>query len=305
MGGRLRRHQARHPGRRAAGAPAAAGDRRRQPGRPRRLASGRRRLQRSGACRRASTAWSPGCASASSCATCTAARSAIDVARDALERGIALGGEAREVVGAVRRRRRLHRARAERTAAGARSSRCSTRSSQVVVDVVHEHGGWSTSSRATPRCACSARPLTSPTHAAPRARRARARCAPASTGARRRLDAGIGVAAGTVVAGNVGAESALRVHGDRRPGQRGRAPHRARQAARSSGCWPAATRSTAPATRKPRAGALDGEVTLRGRECPTRVAVPAYLTRGSRVRSTRSPSTLTATISPAPHSARP
>ena len=49
----------------------------------------------------------------------------------------------------------------------------------------------------------------------------------------------------------------------------------------------------------------DGEVTLRGRECPTRIAVPAHLTRGSSVTRTRSASTLTVTMSTAPHSARP
>ena len=72
----LHRHQARHAGRRPPGAPAAARDRRGLPGRPRRVRARRRRLRGRAACRRASTAWSPGCASASGCATSSAARSA-------------------------------------------------------------------------------------------------------------------------------------------------------------------------------------------------------------------------------------
>ena len=63
----------------------------------------------------------------------------------------------------------------------------------------------STSSRATPRCVCSA-PRRSDDHPA-EALRAAARCAVArGVGAGTPLDAGIGVSSGTVVAGHVGAE---------------------------------------------------------------------------------------------------
>ena len=51
----------------------------------------------------------------------------VDVAREAMERGIALGGETRDVVGAVRRRGRLDRL--ARASARSGSWRCSTSSS--------------------------------------------------------------------------------------------------------------------------------------------------------------------------------
>ena len=128
-----------------------------------------------------------------------------DVARAALERGIELGGEEREVavlfvdlVGST--------------------SMAAERPPQevvamlneffgVVVEVVEDHGGWINKFEGDAALACSARRCRSTT---PRAARSPPRRTLARAASRRELDgldAGIGVSAGRAVAGNVGAES--------------------------------------------------------------------------------------------------
>ena len=193
---------------------------------------------RSGTRRRASTGWPPGCASGSGCATCSAARSAADVARRALEEGVTLGGEERRGRGAVRRRHRLDQLRrrppperggrrAQRVLRGRRRARRRTTA------------GWSTSSSATRRCASSAPRSPTTTRPAPRwpppatcangcATRARRRHRRRLRHRRRRQRRH---------------RRALRVHGHRRPGERGGAHHRPRQEAATAACSPRTTRS--------------------------------------------------------------
>ncbi len=155
----------------------------------------------------------------------------IDVAREALERGIALGGETREVsalfvdvVGSTQ----LARAHSpERVVALLNAF------FQVVVAEVHECGGMVNKFEGDAALCVFGAPVPQDDHAAPRARlrapaarpprRARRR---AGRRHRRRLRHGRGRQRRR--------RGALRVHGDRRPGQRGGAPHRARQAARSA-----------------------------------------------------------------------
>ena len=62
------------------------------------------------------------------------------------------------------------------------------------------------------------------------------------------LDAGIGVASGTVVAGRVGAGERYEYTVLGRPGERGGPAHRPRQGASRRGCWPPRRRSQAAAT---------------------------------------------------------
>ena len=184
---------------------AAARDRRRQPGRPRRLACRSTTAPRSGGCRRASTAWSPGCASASSCATCSAARSG-STSRARRSSGASRSAARRarssalfvDVVGSTQ----LAAPRAARSG----SSRCSTRSSSVVVAEVHECGGMVNKFEGDAALCVFGAPVRQDDHAAARSparARLRARLDELDGG----LDAAIGVACGTVVAGNVGAEA--------------------------------------------------------------------------------------------------
>ena len=197
----------------------------------------------------------------------------IDVAREALERGIELGGETREVVGAVRRRRRLDAAR--RTAAArSGSSRCSTRSSGSSSPRSHEHGGMVNKFEGDAALCVFGAPV--PQDDARRAARspARAGCAPASTSSTAGSTPPSASPCGTVVAGNVGAEARFEytVIGDP-VNEAARLTELAKQhdqrllasgdAVDCAGGAEAARWS------------LDGEVTLRGRECPTRIAVPA------------------------------
>jgi adenylate cyclase len=225
----------------------------------------------------------------------------IDVARDALERGIALGGETREVsalfvdvVGSTE----LARAHSpERVVALLNAF------FQVVVAEVHECGGMVNKFEGDAALCVFGAPAPQDDHARRAlacARRLRARLDELDGG----LDAAIGVACGTVVAGNVGAEARFEytVIGDP-VNEAARLTELAKQHDQRL----LASGDTVDCAGGAEAArwTLDGEVTLRGRECPTRIAVPAHLTRGSSVTSTRSASTLTATISTAPHSARP
>ena len=201
----LHRHQARHPGRRPPGAPAAARDRLASAGRPRRLGAGRRRLRD---------------------------RAAAGGLQRHGRRPARARAAARPLRPPGRDRRRPRGARARRSSSAgrrARSRRCSSTSSarpqlaaprgrrSEVVALLNAFfrsssppststAAWSTSSRATPRCACSARRVPQDDHGA-RALAARARAARAPRRADGGLDAAIGVSAGTVVAGNVGAEA--------------------------------------------------------------------------------------------------
>ena len=193
----------------------------------------------------------------------------IDVAREALERGGALGGETRDV-------------------------------SALFVDVVGSTGsptararsGWwrcstssSTSSSPRPRSR-RAREQVRGRRRAVRVRRAgrpgrprgararlRARAARPHRRARRRARR----RDRRVVRHRGGRprrrRDALRVHGGRRPGQRGGAAHRARQAARRAAAGQRRHRRAAGGDEAAR-WTIDGEVTLRGRECPTRIACP-------------------------------
>ena len=225
----------------------------------------------------------------------------IDVAREALERGIELGGETREVsalfVDVVGSTELAHRESPERVVALLNAF------FQVVVAEVHECGGMVNKFEGDAALCVFGAPVPQHDHARRAlacARRLRASLDELDGG----LDAAIGVACGTVVAGNVGAEARFEytVIGDP-VNEAARLTELAKQHEQ---------RLLASGDAVDCAGGAeaarwesDGEVTLRGRECPTRIAVPAHLTRGSSVTSTRSASTLTATISTAPHSARP
>ena len=164
--------------------------------------------------------------------------------------GIELGGETREVaalfvdvVGSTSLRRR--------SSPRARSSRCSTRSSrsssrgQRVGGMVNKFEGDAA------LCVFGAPvPQDDPAgRALAGARRLRARLDELDGGWTR----AIGVACGTVVAGNVGAEARFEytVIGDP-VNEAARLTELAKE--HDGGCWPAATPSTAPAARRPRAG---------------------------------------------------
>ena len=175
-----------------------------------------------------------------------------DVARAAQERGIELGGEELEVavlfvdlVGST--------------------SMAAERPPQevvamlneffgVVVEVVEDHGGWINKFEGDAALAVFGAPL--PLDDAAGCALAAGRTLAERIGAGLEgLEAGIGVSAGRAVAGNVGRGVALRVHGDRRPGQRGRAAVRAGQGGRRARARVGGGRSSARARRRPGAGA--------------------------------------------------
>ena len=85
--------------------------------------------------------------------------------------------------------------------------------------------------------------------------------------------AGIGVAAGQVVAGNVGANE-IRVHRDRRTGERGGAAERAGQGAKGHRVLACADTVAAASADEQRCWEIGESVTLRGYEQPTRLACP-------------------------------
>ena len=193
-----------------------------------------------------------------------------DVAREALERGIALGGETREVsalfVDVVGSTQLAHRESPERVVA------LLNEFFNIVVAEVHGAGGMVNKFEGDAALCVFGAPVPQDDHAARAlacARRLRIRIDALDGG----FDAAIGVSCGTVVAGNVGAEARFEytVIGDA-VNEAARLTELAKQhdlrllasgdaldcaGAAEAGRW-----------------TLDGEVTLRGRECPTRIAVP-------------------------------
>jgi adenylate cyclase len=194
-----------------------------------------------------------------------------DVAREALERGIALGGETREVsalfvdvVGSTQ----LARAHCpERVVA------LLNEFFHVVVAEVHECGGLVNKFEGDAALCVFGAPVPQADHAARAlacARTLRARIDALDGG----LDAAIGVSCGTVVAGNVGAETRFEytVIGDP-VNEAARLTELAKQ--HDERLLASGDTVDAAGGAEAERWALDGEVTLRGRACPTRIAVPA------------------------------
>jgi adenylate cyclase len=193
-----------------------------------------------------------------------------EVAREALDRPVALGGEEREVavlfvdlVGATSLATRWEPAEVVSLL---------NRFFSIVVDTVGGHGAGSTSSRATPPCACSGPP--------PR-RRVRVLGARPTRAVSERLarelpaiDAAIGVFAGRAVAGNVGAEHRFEytVIGDP-VNEAARlcelAKQRPERVLASQAVLGRATEKESARWR------VEGDVVLRGRSEPTGLAAPA------------------------------
>jgi adenylate cyclase len=194
-----------------------------------------------------------------------------DVARQALERGVALGGESRDVsvlfadvVGST-------------TLAQQRSADDLLRALNAffgaVVATVREEGGWVNKFDGDGALCVFGAPGDLPDHRAAAlraARRLRERLAALPGDVR--LDAGIGVSSGTVTAGNVGAEERFEytVIGDP-----------VNEAARLTECAKgsaarvlASEPAVAGAGTEARAWAPAGEATLRGRATPTRLYAP-------------------------------
>jgi adenylate cyclase len=152
----------------------------------------------------------------------------------------------------------------------------------VVVTAVHAHGGLVNKFEGDAALCVFGAPVPQADHAA----RALA-CARELRGRIDRLDGGldaaIGVSCGTAVAGHVGAEARFEytVVGDP-VNEAARLTELAKQhEERLLACG-----DTVDAAGAEEAAhwVLDGEVTLRGRECPTRIAVPARV-RAGRARS--------------------
>ena len=196
----------------------------------------RLRRRRAGtAAGRASTGWSSGCASASGCATSSAARWAAtspawpspprrcgSVASCAAWRCCSSTSSA-----PPRSRPGCPPDRGGGVAEPVLQRSWSTSSRSTA--------GGSTSSRATRRSRSSARPSTIPTRRAARSRRAGvlARRLPVRGAGGGRRDRGVGGRRG---GGQRRLDAPVRVHGDRRPGERGRAAHRVLQAAAGRLC---------------------------------------------------------------------
>ncbi len=190
-----------------------------------------------------------------------------DVAHEALQRGIALGGETREVsvlfVDVIGSTELAHRESPERVVA------LLNEFFQVVVDEVHACGGMVNKFEGDAALCVFGAPVPQRDHAA----RALA-CARKLRERIDALDAAIGVSCGTVVAGNVGAEARFEytVIGDP-VNEAARLTELAKQHDErllASGDTVDAAGGDEALRWTP-----DGEVTLRGRECPTRIAVPA------------------------------
>jgi adenylate cyclase len=195
-----------------------------------------------------------------------------DVARAALERGTALGGTTGEVsvlfVDVVGSTGLAHRESPERVVAMLNEF------FEVVVQSVHEREGLVNKFEGDAALCVFGAPVAQPDHAARAlacARALRTRIDALECG----IDAAIGVASGTVVAGYVGAEARFEytVIGD--PVNEAA---RLTELAKQHGERLLASGETVDAAGDAEAAhwCTDGEVVLRGRECPTRIAMPAH-----------------------------
>ena len=244
---------------------------------------------RSAACRPASTAWSRACASASSCATSTAARSApTSPARrsSAAPRWAVQTCEVSalfvDVVGSTE----LARARSpERVVA------LLNQFFEAVVGSVHDYEGLVNKFEGDAALCVFGAPVAQEDHAQRAlacARELRARIDALEGG----LDAAIGVACGTVVAGNVGAEARFEytVIGDP-VNEAARLTELAKQ--HDERLLVSGDTVDSAGAEEAARWCADGELVLRGRDCPTRIAVPVS-PRGDRMlapagRSARAP----------------
>lgn len=201
----------------------------------------------------------------------------IDVAAEALERGGALGGDTRlaavmfvDVVGSTD----LASSRPAKEVVSLLNAFFG-----VVVSEVHEHGGWINKFQGDATLAVFGvpAPLEDPAGRALAAARAVARRLPEELS---ELGAGIGVAYGTVVAGNVGDESRFEftVIGDP-------VNEAARLTELSKSYEPMILASAdvlrAAGTKERENWSIGDEVTLRGRTKPTRLARPASVDSGT------------------------
>ena len=194
-----------------------------------------------------------------------------DVAAEALEHGIALGGETRDVsalfIDVVGSTELAHRERPERVVA------LLNEFFDAVVTSVHECGGLVNKFEGDAALCVFGAPVPQDDHAGRAlscARKLRGRVDALAGG----LDAAIGVACGTVVAGHIGAEARFEytVVGDP-VNEAARLSELAKQ--HGERLLASGDIVDAAGGEEAERWALDGEVTLRGRECPTRIAVPA------------------------------
>ena len=194
----------------------------------------------------------------------------VEVALDALERGTALGGELRtvsvlfvDVVGSTRLAATLPAAEVV-----ARLNRFFG----VVVDVVHDHGGWVNKFQGDATLVVFGAPaeLDDPASRALAAARILARRLPAEVP---ELEAGIGVAHGQVVAGNIGDERRFEftVIGDP-VNEASRLTELAK--ARRPMVLASAEAVDAASVAEQARWVVDGTAELRGRTRPTRLATP-------------------------------
>jgi adenylate cyclase len=196
-----------------------------------------------------------------------------DVARQALERGVELGGQEREVaalfVDVIGSTQLAARERPERVV------ELLNRFFATVVDVVERHGGFVNKFEGDAALCVFGAPVEQRDHAAralAAARELQQRLA-AQREEEGGLDAAIGVSCGTAVAGHVGAESRFEytVIGD----PVNEASRLTELAKRQRGRL-LASATTLRSAGEPEAArwSLDGEETLRGRSEPTRLAMP-------------------------------
>ena len=194
-----------------------------------------------------------------------------DVAREALERGVAFTGETRDVsvlfVDVVGSTELAHRESPERVVA------LLNEFFDVVVDAVHDRRGLVNKFEGDAALCVFGAPVPQADHAARAlacARDLRGRIDALPGG----LDAAIGVSCGTVVAGHVGAESRFEytVVGDP-VNEAARLTELAKQ--HDERLLASGDTVDAAGAEEAERWAPDGEVTLRGRERPTRIAVPA------------------------------